>query len=359
MTAPVAVVRQVSEAWHPAREEGDVDPLISEAKTYLKRFSYGKAQGLGTVDTDDTYTVGFGRALQQFKSATKILVELGRVPGPVTDTDSEFDWATKKQMQLLPETPTQPPLVDGSKLKPLYITVEGHESDMWVGPAVEIGRRLENEGLVQLQPIFYNNKGLPFKSDTGVTAITQIFLDPVNMPLGRKWFISAFSEGEIVLSRFLLRHVLNPNGMFHNRRKGWSGALELGAPYRPFDYMGPKLLVTGPPQGGTGGISPEKLPVLNNVCYLCRTGDIYTENTNDSVGRKKSAVYEVVANSNPATLFFELIAAGINPTKEIIAIAMAIGSGLMFVANMDPHGGYVLEPAQDWARSTIKAAIAA
>ncbi|AAN02094.1 gp40 [Mycobacterium phage Barnyard] len=360
MSEPVTTVaRQVSEAWHPAREVGDVDPLISDAKTYLKRFSYGQAQGLGITDTDDTYTQGFGRALQQFKSATKILVELGRTPGPITDTDSEFDWATKKQMKLLPDTTVPPVLVDGSKLKPLYITIEGHESDMWVGPAVEIGRRLEREGLVQLQPIGYNNKGIPFKSDTGVTAITQIFLDPVKMPLGRKWFISGFSEGDIVASRFLLRHVLNPNGMFHNRLKDWIGALEVGAPYRPLDYMGPKLLVTDPPKPNTSGISPERLPVLNNVCYLCRTKDIYTENENNSVGKKKSAIYEVVANSNPATLFWELIAAGINPTKEVIAIAMAIGSGVMFLANMDPHGGYVLEPAQDWAREQIRVAIAA
>ncbi|AZS12578.1 lysin B [Mycobacterium phage DrLupo] len=360
MTAPLEVVaNQVSEGWHPAREVGDIDPLISDAKLYLKRFSYGQAEGLGTVDTDDTYTEGFGRALVKFKEATKILVELGRVAGPATDTDTEFDWATKKQMQLLSDqspTPTTPP---GSKLPPLYITVEGHESDMWIGPAVEVGKRLEKEGLVQLQPTFYNNKGIPFKSDTGVAEICRFFLDPVKMPEGRKFFLSGFSEGDIVVSRFLLRHVLNPKGQFHHRLKDWIGCLEYGAPYRPLDYMGPVLLVSDPPKPNTSGISPERLPILNNVAYVCRTKDIYTENENNSVGKKKSAIYEVVANSNPAAVFWELLAVGIRPTTEVLAIAAAIGSGLLFVANMDPHGGYVLEPGQNWARGMIKAAIAA
>lgn len=356
MTAPEM---QVSEAWHPAREPGDNDPLISDAKTFLKRFSYGQAEGLGTADVDDTYTDGFGRALVKFKTATAQLVDLGRVAGPKTDRDSEFDWASKKQMNLLPTTTVPPTPVDGSRLKPLYATVEGHESDMWVGPAVEVGRRLEQEGLVQLQPTNYNNHGIPFKSDTGVAELTRFFLDPVLMPPGRKFVLSGFSEGDIVVSRFILRHLLPTTGMFHHRLDDWICALEYGAPYRPLDYMGPVLLVQDPPKPNTSGISPERLPVLKNVAYVCRTKDIYTENENNSTGKKKSAIYEVVANSNPAALFWELLAAGINPTAEVLSIAAAIGSGVMFLADMTPHGGYVLEPGQNWVRDQIRAAIAA
>ncbi|UOW93096.1 lysin B [Mycobacterium phage NoShow] len=358
MTNPV-LQQQVSTGWHPPREPGDVDPLISDAKTYLKRFSYGQAEGLGTVDVDDTYTEGFGRALVQFKTATATLVDLGRVPPPKPDTDTEFDWATKKQMQLLPEEPVVEPPLSGWQMNPLYVTVEGHESDMWIGPAVEVGRRLEKEGLVQLQPTYYNNKGIPFKTETAVAEITRFFLDPVKMPPGRKFVLSGFSEGDIAVSRFILRHLLPVNGMFHHRLKDWICALEYGAPYRPFDYMGPVLLVSDPPKKGTGGISPEKLPALQNVAYVCRTGDIYTENGNDQAGRQRSAIYEVVANSNPVSLMWELLRVGISPVPSVLALAQSIGSGVLFIANMDPHGGYVLEPGQNWVRDRIKAAMAA
>lgn len=360
MTAPAHLATQVSPAWHPARDVGDIDPLISDAKLKLRIYSYGKAEGLGTVDVDDTYTEGFGRALVKYKAAVRALVQTGHRPGPVTDTDTEFDWATKSQLGLL--APPAPTPVDGAKLKPLYISVEGHMSDMFIGPAVGIGQQMEREGLVQLQPTNYVNNTLPFQSDTGVAENARFFLDPVLMPPNRKAVISGFSEGDIVVSRFLNRHVINPAGQFHHRLNDIIAVLEMGAPYRPKDCLGDAVLQPDSPKAGTGGISPEWLQVDalgDRLAYLVRHGDMYTETPFDKPGQLQRSVYSLVAASDPSALLFEFLAVGINPTAEVMNIAQAILRGTLFVFDMRPHGGYDLGPATDWMRNKIRAAVAA
>ncbi|MCV7354513.1 hypothetical protein [Mycolicibacterium fluoranthenivorans] len=360
MTAPAHLVAQVSSGWHPARDIGDVDPLLSDAKTFLKRFSYGKAEGLGITDVDDTYTEGYGRAQAKFKAAVRQLVQAGQRPGPITDLDAEFDWATKSQMQLLAPPPPAP--VDGRKLKPLYISVEGHMSDMFIGPAVGVGQQMEAEGLVQLQPTGYVNTAIPFQSNTGVSEVCRFMLDPVLMPAGRPWCISGFSEGDIVVSRFLNRHVINPTGQFHHRLRDLVSVLEMGAPYRPKDFLGDAVLQPDSPKAGTGGISPEWLQVEalgDRIAYLVRHGDMYTETPFDKAGQMQRSIYSLIAASDPKALLFELVAVGINPTAEIMNVVNAILRGVLFLGNMTPHGGYQLGPAIDWVRGKIKASVSA
>lgn len=360
MTAPAHLAALVSPTWHPARAVGDIDPLLSDAKAYLKRFSYGKAEGLGTVDVDDTYTEGYGRAQSTFKASVKSLVEHGQRPGPATDLDSEFDWATKKQMGLL--GPPPPVVVPGNKMKPLYISVEGHMSAWDIGPTIAIAFQMEQEGLVQAQGTSYVNNAIPFQSDTGVAELTRFFLDPVKMPAGRKVILSGFSEGEIVVSRFLNRHVINPAGMFHHRLGDIIAVLEMGAPTRPLDFMGSAQLQPDPPQAGTAGIAPQdqwlQVEALGDrIAYLCRHGDMYTEVKMDKAGMLQRSVYKVVAQSELTEILMELLAAGINPTAEVMNIAYAIIRGTLFLFNMQPHGGFDLGPATDWVRGKIKAAI--
>lgn len=351
----------VSEAWHPARGIGDTDPMLSDAKTYLKRFSYGKAEGLGTVDTDDTYTEGYGRAQSTFKASVRQLVQAGKRAGPVTDTDSEFDWATKSQMGLL--APPPPVVIPGDKMKPLYISVEGHMSSWDFGPTIFIANQLKSEGLVDVQGTSYVNNAIPFQSDTGVTAVTGFFLDPILMPPRRKHVISGFSEGEIVTSRFLNRNVINPAGMFHNRLDDLIAYLPMGAPTRPLDFMGSASLEPDPPQASTAGIAPQDQwlqyqALGDRIAYLCRHGDMYTEVKMDKPGALQRSVYKVVAQSDPGEILMELLAAGINPTAEVMNIVTAIIRGTLFLFNMDPHGGYNLDLATDWVRGKIKAAVA-
>lgn len=360
MTAPAHLVAQVSSGWHPARDIGDVDPLLSDAKTYLKRFSYGKAEGLGITDVDDTYTEGYGRAQAKFKAAVRQLVQTGQRPGPTTDTDTEFDWATKSQMGLLAPPPPAP--VDGRKLKPFYISVEGHMSAWDVGPTIFIANQLKSEGLVEVQGTSYVNNTIPFQSDTGVSALTGFLLDPVKMPAGRPWVASGFSEGDIVVSRFLNRHVINPQGMFHHRLDDLVAVLEMGAPYRPKDFLGDAVLQPDSPSTGTGGISPDSLQVEalgDRIAYLVRHRDMYTEVPYDKAGEMQRSIYSLVAASDPSALAFELLAVGINPTAEVLNMAKAITRGVLFLGDMTPHGGYDLGPATNWVREKIRARVAA
>lgn len=361
MTAPAHLEALVSPAWHPAREPGDGDPLLSDAKAYLgRKFSYGRAEGLGTVDVDDTYTEGYGRAQAKFKSAVRSLVQAGQRLGPITDLDSEFDWATKKQMGFL--APPPPVTIPGNKMKPLFISVEGHMSNWDAGPTIFLADSLKAEGLVDVQGTTYENKSIPFRSDTGVNVMTDFFLDPMKMPPGRRPVISGFSEGEIVTCRFLNRHVINPAGMFHHRLDDIIAYLPMGAPTRPLNFMGSAMLQPDPPAAGTAGIAPEDqwlqaAALGDRVAYLCRHGDMYTEVKMDKPGKLMRSVYKVVAQSDPAELFMELLAAGINPTAEVLDIAYAIIRGTLFVFNMQPHGGYELGPATNWVRDKVRAAV--
>lgn len=344
-------------AWVPAHRVGDTDPKISDAKKVLSRYSYGKAEGLGITDTSDVYTEGFGRALSKYKAAIRLLVQNGQRIGPITDTDPEFDWATKVQMNLIPRSNVPAPanIPDKSHL-PLCITVEGHMSDMWIGPAVGTGQQLEREGLVQLQPTGYNNTVIPFDNESGVQEIVRFFRDPVLMPKGRKWLLFGFSQGEIVTAEFLLRYVFPAGAEFNDRMADWVCSLEFGAPYREKDQCAPWIM--DPPKAGTQGISGKRLYGGNwndRLQYVVRHGDLYTENEDGHVGEIKTTIYDLV-QGDPKGILFELLAVGINPTAEIMGIVQAILSGGMFLFNMGPHGLYNLDPVIGWARTKLLAA---
>ncbi|MAY48874.1 MAG: hypothetical protein CMH38_02920 [Microbacterium sp.] len=358
-------------AWSPAKAVEDFDVRISDAKEVLDNYSYGQEllpEKLAGGYTD-TYTAEFGRAIVRYKTAVNELVRLGRRPGPITDFDTEFDWATKVQMGLVPRSIIPAPAgVPTPNRRPLWISVEGHLSDMWIGPAVEVGHRLEAEHKVQLQPTWYDNARIPFNNASGVDMICSFFRDPNRMWVGRPWWLSGFSQGDIVVTLFLLRHVFPPGSEFHAHLPFWLGAVEYGAPCRPLDVVAP--WVADPPRPGTRGIASERMPfevpdgrgglvpVQNKVAYVCRRRDMYTETPDDGAGAKQTAIYDVVQGSW-GPLLMELLRFGIEPTDQVIETAIAISRGALFLVNMDKHGGYVLEPGQDWARARTDAWLAA
>lgn len=244
-------------------------------------------------------------------------------------------------------------------LKPLCITVEGHMSDMFIGPAVGVGQQLEREGLVQLQPTGYNNTQIPFDNESGVQEVVRFFRDPVLMPAGRKWCLFGFSQGEIVTAEFLLRYVFPDGAEFHHRMADWICSLEFGAPYREKDQCAP--WIKDPPRKGTQGISGTRLyggTWNDRLQYVVRTGDLYTENEDNHVGEIKTTVYNLI-QGDPMSILLELLAIGINPTAEIMFLIQALLSGGLFLINMGPHGQYDLDPAIAWARGKVRAAVAA
>lgn len=101
-------------AYTPPSKVGQTHEKLSDAKAYLKRFSYGKIEGLGTTDTGDTITEGYLRAQRQFKSNIHLDFIKGRRPPGMPDLDpnsTAFDWATQKNMLLLGPAVPPPPAV--------------------------------------------------------------------------------------------------------------------------------------------------------------------------------------------------------------------------------------------------------
>lgn len=90
-------------SWTPADEIGERDPLLPAARQHLAKFSYGvELKGTSSEVIDADYLA----AQRQFKNNVHNLVAAGRRPGPDVNPDNPaFDWATKKQMGLLPDAP--------------------------------------------------------------------------------------------------------------------------------------------------------------------------------------------------------------------------------------------------------------
>lgn len=97
--------------WAPPQRGGDRDPSIAVAKSKLKRFAYGAAEGLGTEDTSDTYTDGFGRALPRFQINRNSEIDRGTRKAPKMTAIGTLDWATKSQLGMLDPTPPIVPTV--------------------------------------------------------------------------------------------------------------------------------------------------------------------------------------------------------------------------------------------------------
>lgn len=96
-------------SWAPPQKAGDRDPSIAVAKSKLKRFGYAAAEGLGTTDTSDIYTDGFGRALLTFQRNRNAEIDRGTKNHPRMTAIGTLDWATKRQLGMLdPAAPVVP-----------------------------------------------------------------------------------------------------------------------------------------------------------------------------------------------------------------------------------------------------------
>lgn len=99
-------------AYEPPDEVGETHPKISDAKAVLKRYWYGRAEGLGTTDVDDTITPGFERGFRQYRINIHYDYVRGKRPLGMPDLDPEnpdFNWAAQKNMGLLAPAVLPPP----------------------------------------------------------------------------------------------------------------------------------------------------------------------------------------------------------------------------------------------------------
>ncbi|WP_165640615.1 peptidoglycan-binding domain-containing protein [Mycobacteroides abscessus] len=251
-----------------------------------------------------------------------------------------------------------------SAAMPVLFTVEGHMSDMFIGPCAFTAAQLEQEHLCHWQPIGYNNTTLPFDNQSGIDELDRLFsrtaLDNgVPFPTGTPWFLSIFSQGAIVGCEFMMRHVFPANGKHHDRLSDFRGCIAHGNPYRQNNISAE--WVPDPPRPHTQGISNMRMTNTPTAIWkeVSRHGDLYAENTVDDTGADKTAIYMAVQNEwtgDPNALLPRLIALIDRPVPETIAMLQALISGVMFLGNMDPHGQYDLTPGINFARTQLTTA---
>jgi hypothetical protein len=324
-------------AWSQASKPGDTDPLIPGAKTYLRRFDYGKNLGITEV-----YTVEFGSALLQFQSKRKIEVEFGQKPGPVTVPNGIFDWASKKQMGLLVDP-----------VKPLIVTVAGHLCNQFDGPAYICAKWMVDQRLAREMAIGYNNVDIPFENRTGFDQVMQQIHDPVILPRGNNWAICGHSQGAIIVADILDVARKNPGQWPWTHLKG---GLQFGNPRRPRGVVAP--WVADPPDPNSEGIAHNCMEsAFPNVAEVSRKGDLYADKTPDSAGEYKTAVYRIIAEKtwfgSDDTLgeqMAELVKSG---GIELWDVFLAITSGIKGAVHLDQHNIFDLGPCIDHLRKIL------
>lgn len=316
---------------------GDTSEEVRALKDHMRRkFSYAKL-----ADTT-LYDVPMVNAVTEMQKRYKAAGKIG------AHTPGIINLETKYAMGFLPR-PERP--------RPVLFTVEGHMSNMWVGPCAETARMLESEGVCRWQPVGYNSTKLPFDNDSGIRELTRLLGDRTLLPHGTKWGVVCFSQGAIIGAETFLQNVFPRAGSLHWRLDSWAGTISFGSPYRELNTIAD--WVTDPPRPGTEGISDRRMVnTPDQWKEVARRGDLYAEvYAGQPATEHKRAVYKAVQSEwfgHPDSLLSQLIEIYERPVPEMLAVIQAITNGVMFLGNMQPHGGYDLKPCIDWMRGRLK-----
>ena len=315
---------------------GDVSDEVRAIKNFLRRkFSYAR-----DLDDSRVYDGHLVTVVADMQARYAAQGKIGaHVPGVINAE-------TKYAMGYLPRP---------SKPKPVVFTVEGHLASMWNGPAADVGRAAELEGVARWQPVGYDNVSLPFRNWTGVSELRRLLADRTLLPPGTPWAMCIYSQGAIIGSTVWLQDIAPPTGSLHWRLKDWRATIAYGNPYREVDIVAP--WIADPPRPGTHGISPTRMTNTPAAWQeVARRGDIYAENTPDDAGEHKSAIYLAVQNQwsgHPDSVLSQLIEISQRPVPEMLAVIKAVTSGAMFLGDASPHAGYDLRPCIDHVRSRL------
>ncbi len=331
-------------AWSPPSKPGDQDPSIVDAKKALGKYSYGRNLG-----TTDEYTVEFGVALRQFQVNRNGQILRGEVRGmPGMNIDGVLDWATKKNLLILPVPPQ----------RPVIFTVAGHLGDMFTGPAYLTARWLEEHNLVRVQPIGYDNVAIPFNNRSAFDALWDALHDPKVLPVGTRYALGAHSQGGIIAS-WMLEDFIRP-GKARNEWpwSGWQGSVHWGNPWRERNVVA--SFVASKPTAGSEGLSTRR--IVNtpaNVQEVAQHGDLYAETMPDTKATEmKRAVYQAVADGKfligKDTLGEQMAEIALSFGLEIWDVFVAIVDAIGFAAsNQVPHNVFDLGPSVDHFRKIL------
>lgn len=238
---------------------------------------------------------------------------------------------------------------------PIIFTVEGHASNMWIGPTASVASTLQSQGVCYWQPIGYDVNALPFNNRSGVDELTRLvgataMDNGIPFPAGTPWGIAGFSQGAMIVSEFMEQKVLS--GPLAWRLKDFKRGLCFGNPRRETGKVAP--WASNPASPGTQGIM-DKLFVTTGTAIEGRWqenakhGDMFAENTLDKTGLDKTAIAKIVCENSwaggPASLFYRVIALMGDVPAEAIPAIKALISAIMFLAsNPNPHYATVAEP---------------
>lgn len=325
-------------------------PTVKTAKEILRRKYRSYAGGLD----DGEY---FGADLKAVLAEYQRRRNSERWTPPLR-TDGILDYNTQDSLGMIAHAP----------VKPIMFTVEGHMSNMFAGPVADTAAALEREGLCRHQPIGYNCTALPFDNESGVKELARLVGSTVmdnGVPFlpGTPWALGGFSQGGIVISYFYFDY-LAPGKPLNWRLADLRGVLAYGNPCRQTGHVAPwaRSWVT---KTGTHGLDPYRrfgvpgYPTTPaNWMEVYRGGDIFAENGSDKASAVKAAVYQAVMAdffSNPFSLAAQIADLFATPIPEIMAIIMAIISGVTFLAdNPSPHySPYNISGGIDWMRGQL------
>lgn len=329
--------------------EPDVSDEIARIKAWLKpRFTPAR----NTLDNGPVFTPALTAEIKRIQGirVAEGKLQLGEyLPGVI-------NLATKYAMGYLKK----------DVILPLYFSVEGHMSDMWVGPVAWVGEVLRAEGRALHFPTFYTNNAIPFKTQTALDAVPhglayrvgrEVQDNGVRFPSGTPWMLGGFSEGAMAVFEFY-RQYLAPGKPLNWRLKDLRGVISAGSPHREKGVCVP--WIADPPDPDHQGLSDVRM--INTPWWwieIARKGDLYTDN--QSSGDRalfKTSIYKIIAKgqfSGGSAGFLARVIDLLNPTDDLIPVALAIYDGMRFVANMGPHGIYPMEHAAQFARDRLAA----
>lgn len=320
---------------------GDVSPEVRAIKAFMrKKFSYAK-------DLKDTSLYDE----QMVRVVTEMQARYARAGQIGLHTPGVVNVETKYAMGFLPR-PAAP--------KPVLFTVEGHMSNMWIGPCAETARVLEQQGICKWQPVGYDSTSLPFNNKSGIDELRRLLADRTLLPPGTPWGLAIYSQGGIIGSSVWLDHIAPATGSLHWRRSSWRATLAFGNPYRELNTVAE--WVQDPPRPNTHGISNVRMvntpPQWKEVA---RRGDLYTEvEAGSEATEHKTAIYMAVQNKwsgHPDSLLNQMFELTQRPAPEFLAMVQAIANGAMFLGNMQAHAGYDLRPCIDYMRARLTAPV--
>jgi hypothetical protein len=246
---------------------------------------------------------------------------------------------------------------------PVIFTLEGHKSNMWLGPCADGARRLQQEGVCYWQPVWYDWDSLPFNNESGVQSLAHLMTsdqlpDKTPFPPGTPWGIWSFSQGAMVACDFMEQQILS--GPLNWRLKDFKRGLALGNPRRERNRNAP--WVSRPAKRNTSGIMVHDQFVTTGTSIAARwqesahTGDMFAENTDDAAGWDKEAIAKIITENSwfgsDAAIFSRLVKLYGNPVSEAIPALMALISAVKFaVSNPNPHYTTITDPGDvDWMR---------